>query len=105
MRRTEGSQMITRAGPSSHSTQSGRIKPESKLDSKTPVSSSEHDLNSSGALLDYEGAAHYLCTTPRHVRELWAKRHVAAVKVGRRVRFTQADLDAFIATNRVNTPQ
>ena len=103
MRRTEGSQMITQAGPSSHSTQGGRIKPESKLDPKTPVSSSEHDPNSSGALLDYEGAAHYLCTTPRHVRELWAKRHVAAVKVGRRVRFTQSDLDSFIATNRVNT--
>jgi excisionase family DNA binding protein len=103
MRRVEGSQMITRPGPSSHSTKSGRIKPESKLDRKTPASSIEHD--SSGALLDYEGAAHYLCTTPRHVRELWEKRHVTAIKVGRRVRFTQADLDAFIATNRVNAPR
>ncbi len=35
------------------------IKPPSKLDPKTPVSSSEQDLNSSGALLDYEGAEHY----------------------------------------------
>ncbi len=105
MRRTEGSRMITRAASSSHATQGGHIKPESKLDPKTPVSSTEHDPNSGGALLDYEGVAHYLCTTPRHVRELWAKRHVAAVKVGRRVRFTQADLDAFIATNRVNTPR
>ncbi len=77
---------------------------ESKPDPKTPVSSREHDPNSRGALLDYEAAAHYLCTSPRHVRELWAKRHLAAVKVGRRVRFTQSDLDAFIATNRVNTP-
>ncbi len=105
MRRAEGSQMITRPGPNSHSTQGGRIKPENKLSRKTPASSIEHDPNSSCALLDYEGAAHYLCTTPRHVRELWAKRHVAGVKVGRRVRFTQADLDAFIATNRVNTPR
>ena len=103
MRRTEGSQMITRAGPSSHSTQGGRIKLENKLDAKTPGFSSEHDPNSGGALLDYEEAAQYLCTTPRHVRELWAKRLVAAVKVGRRVRFTQADLDSFIATNRVDT--
>jgi hypothetical protein len=63
MRRTEGSLMIRRAGPSSQATQGGRIKPDSKLDPKTPLSSSEHDPNSSGALLDYEAAAHYLCTT------------------------------------------
>jgi excisionase family DNA binding protein len=88
-------------GPSSHSAQGGRMKLARKLD--RPLPSSEHDAKSSSALLDYEGAAHYLCTTPRHVKELWAKRHVAAVKVGRRVRFTQADLDAYIATNRVNS--
>ena len=104
MRRTEGSQIIAPEGPSSHTTHGGRTKPETKLDPKTPVSSGEHGPNSSGALLDYYAAAHYLCTTPRHVRELWAKRHVAAVKVGRRVRFTQADLDSFIASNRVNAP-
>lgn len=54
-----------------------------------------------GALLDYEGAARYLCTTPRHVRELWARRRLSAVKVGRSVRFSPADLDAFITANRV----
>ncbi len=54
-----------------------------------------------GSLLDYEEAAAYLCTTPRHVRELWARRQLAAIKVGRCVRFTKADLDAFIAANRV----
>ena len=97
--------MITRAGPSPHSSQGRVIKAQRKRDPEPPALSSEHDPNSSGALLDYEGAAHYLCTTPRHVQELWAKRRVAAVKVGRRVRFTQADLDAFIATNRVNTPR
>ena len=53
------------------------------------------------ALLDYEAAARYLCTTTRHVRELWARRHLSAVKVGRSVRFTKADLDAFITANRV----
>jgi excisionase family DNA binding protein len=55
-----------------------------------------------GSLLDYEGAAAYLCTTPRHVRELWARRQLAAIKVGRCVRFTKGDLDAFVAANRVN---
>ncbi len=54
-----------------------------------------------GALLDYEGAAKYLCTTPRRVRELWARRRLAGVKVGRSVRFAVEDLDAFIALNRV----
>jgi excisionase family DNA binding protein len=97
--------MVTRGGPSPQSTQGRLIKARSKRDPKTPVLSSEHDPNPSGALLDYEGAAHYLCTTPRHIQDLWAKRRVAAVKVGRRVRFTQADLDAFIATNRINTPR
>jgi excisionase family DNA binding protein len=55
-----------------------------------------------GSLLDYEGAAAYLRTTPRHVRELWARRQLAAIKVGRCVRFTKGDLDAFVAANRVN---
>jgi len=54
-----------------------------------------------GKLLDYEAAAHYLCTTPRHVRKLWQTRRLAAVKVGRCVRFAIADLDGFIAANRV----
>jgi excisionase family DNA binding protein len=52
-------------------------------------------------LLDYEAAASYLCTTARHVRELWARRELAAVKVGRSVRLTRADLDAFVEANRV----
>jgi excisionase family DNA binding protein len=53
-------------------------------------------------LMDYADAARYLCTTPRHIRELWAKRHLAAVKVGRHVRFSRADLDAFITARRVD---
>lgn len=55
-----------------------------------------------GGLLDYEAAAGYLCTTPRHVRELWAKRQLAAIKVGRCVRFSKSDLEAFITSRRVN---
>jgi excisionase family DNA binding protein len=54
-----------------------------------------------GPLLDYEGAAAYLAVSERHIRELWAKRRLAAVKVGRSVRFSRADLDAFIASNRI----
>ena len=55
-----------------------------------------------GSLLDYEAAARYLCTTPRHVREPWAKRQLAAIKVGRCVRFAKSDLDPFIAVRRVD---
>lgn len=59
------------------------------------------DRTTGDGLLDYEAAARYLCTTARHVRELWARRELAAIKVGRSVRFAKADLDAFIAANRV----
>ncbi|MDA8301369.1 MAG: helix-turn-helix domain-containing protein [Actinomycetota bacterium] len=59
------------------------------------------DASSGSGLLDYEAAARYLCTTARHVRELWARRELAAIKVGRSVRFTKADLDAFIEARRV----
>ena len=58
------------------------------------------DASSGSGLLDYEAAARYLCTTARHVRELWARRELAAIKVGRSVRFTKADLDAFIEARR-----
>ena len=53
-----------------------------------------------GALLDLAQAASYLGTSERHVRRLWQERRIAVVKVGRRVRFTRADLDAFIERNR-----
>lgn len=51
-------------------------------------------------LLDYSAAAEYLATTERHVRDLWNRRQVAAVKVGRLVRFRRVDLDAYIERNR-----
>ena len=52
-------------------------------------------------LLDYDAAAAYLGDTPRHVRRLQTERRLAYVKVGRRVRFTRADLDAYVAKQRV----
>jgi excisionase family DNA binding protein len=50
--------------------------------------------------MDYEAAAAYLSTTPRHVRQLWQRREIAAVKVGRLVRFTTEDLDAYVRAQR-----
>ena len=54
------------------------------------------------ARLDYDwtGAAEYLQTTERHVRRLWAERKVTGYLVGRKVRFRQGDLDAYIERNR-----
>jgi excisionase family DNA binding protein len=52
------------------------------------------------ALLDVSGAAEYLGVTDRQVRDLWAKRKLTGVKVGRLVRFDQRDLDRFIEDNR-----
>jgi excisionase family DNA binding protein len=68
---------------------------------RAPLSDGTRHANADDGLLDYEAAARYLCTTTRHVRELWTRRKLAAIKVGRSVRFTKADLDAFIAANRV----
>jgi excisionase family DNA binding protein len=51
-------------------------------------------------LLDWNGAAERLGVTPRMVRELWAQRKLAAVHVGRHVRFAEEDLDRFIEANR-----
>jgi excisionase family DNA binding protein len=52
------------------------------------------------ALLDVSGAAEYLGVTDRQVRDLWAKRKLTGVKVGRLVRFDRRDLDRFIEDNR-----
>ena len=53
------------------------------------------------SLLDFDGAADFLGVTPRAVRRLWQERRVAAIKVGRAVRFTEADLLAYIERQRV----
>ncbi len=39
--------------------------------------------------------------TERQIRHLWATRQLAAIKVGRHVRFASSDLDAFEANRRV----
>jgi len=52
-------------------------------------------------LYDWAAAAEYLGTNERHVQRLWAERKLAGSKIGKKVRFSQRDLDAFIERNRV----
>jgi len=52
-------------------------------------------------LHDFDGAAAFLGTSPRHVRRLWQERRLAGIKVGRAVRFSEADLLAFVERHRV----
>ena len=52
-------------------------------------------------LLDYPEAADYLQVPERFVRRLWQTRQLAAIKIGRRVRFDVRDLDAYIEQQRV----
>jgi excisionase family DNA binding protein len=52
-------------------------------------------------LLTVEEAADRLGTSTRFVRRLIFERRIAFVKVGRHVRISPADLDAFIAAGRV----
>ena len=53
-------------------------------------------------LLSVEQAAERLGTSARFVRRLVFERRIAYVKVGRHVRITARDLDAFIAASRVD---
>jgi excisionase family DNA binding protein len=52
-------------------------------------------------LLTVDQAAERLGTSVRFVRRLVAERRIAYVKLGRHVRITAADLDAFIRAGRV----
>jgi excisionase family DNA binding protein len=52
-------------------------------------------------LLTIEEVAERLHTTPRHVRRLVSARRIAFRKLGRYVRFHPADVDEYIAANRV----
>jgi excisionase family DNA binding protein len=52
-------------------------------------------------LLTMEEVAKRLNTTPRHVRRLVSARRIAYRKLGRYVRFHPADVDEYIAANRV----
>jgi excisionase family DNA binding protein len=53
-------------------------------------------------LLSVEQAAQRLGTSPRFVRRLVFERRIAYVKLGRHVRITTRDLDAFIRAGRVD---
>lgn len=56
-------------------------------------------------LFDFDSGAAYLHTTPRHLRRLWETRQLGGVRVGRLIRFTESDLEAFIARGRVEAVQ
>ena len=53
-------------------------------------------------LLSVEQAAERLGTSPRFVRRLVFERRIAYVKLGRHVRISSRDLDAFIEAGRVD---
>lgn len=55
-------------------------------------------------LYDVPGAAKYLSTTERHIRDMWNKRQIPAIKVGRKLRFHKDDLDAYIDSHRTGNP-
>lgn len=52
-------------------------------------------------LLDRAAAAAYLGVEERTIRSLWETRQIGAVKVGRLVRFTTGDLDAYIEARKI----
>lgn len=51
-------------------------------------------------LLDYDGVAPLLGTTPRHVRKLVELRELASIKVGALVRIHPDDVDDYINRRR-----
>jgi excisionase family DNA binding protein len=54
-------------------------------------------------LLSIEQAAERLGTSERFVRRLIAERRIAYMKLGRHVRIAGRDLDAFVASGRVES--
>jgi excisionase family DNA binding protein len=56
---------------------------------------------SATVLLDIAEAAEYLGVTTRFIRTLVQERRVVHYKLGKSVRFTTADLDAFVEAGRV----
>lgn len=63
--------------------------------------SSSHVRSRGDALLTVEETAEYMNTTVRFVRRLVAERRIAFVKLGRHVRLSIADIDAFVRAGRV----
>jgi excisionase family DNA binding protein len=53
-------------------------------------------------LLDGAEVAAVLSTTPRHIRRLVEERRIPFVKVGRFVRFVSEDIEAWVASHRIN---
>ncbi len=62
------------------------------------VRAAEHTTSE---LLDVTGAANYLGVTVSFIRGLVFQRRIRYYKVGKFVRFRFADLDAFVASGRV----
>jgi excisionase family DNA binding protein len=54
-------------------------------------------------LMNYETASEYTGLTKRHLRDLREKGKLASTKVGRRVLFKVADLDALVERNYTPT--
>lgn len=54
-------------------------------------------------LLDWQGAADYLATTPRQVRRLRRRGELIGVRVGKFVRFHPDDLARFVDEHRTVT--
>jgi excisionase family DNA binding protein len=65
------------------------------------MTSARGPLLRAGLLLTVEQAAEYMNTSVRFVRRLVAERRIAFVKLGRHVRLSTVDLDAFVAAGRV----
>lgn len=57
--------------------------------------------SASAPLLDVGQAAERLGVTPRFIRRLVFERRVAYIKVGKYVRFDASDLEAWLASHRV----
>lgn len=57
---------------------------------------------SQSSLFDWTSGSEYLNTSKRHLQRLWAERRITGRKIGKKVRFTQGDLDDFIERCRVD---
>ena len=73
---------------------------ESRKSGSGGVAGSDPGLLSDGALLDGLAAARFLGVNPRMIRRLAQDRKLGSVKVGRYVRFRQADLEQYVESNR-----
>ena len=57
-----------------------------------------------GRLLDVEGAAGFLLTSPKTVRRLIASGELPAFKIGNLLRVAEPDLMAFLSRRRIGKP-